>query len=122
MSFVNMEVQPNLANWFKPLVGRRAYHKDKVNEARETTNRAIAVLETHLSGRDFLATDMMTLADLFAASSLSRGFQYVFDREWQRFHPQTTRWFTSIVNTVMWRRVIPEPVLIEKAVEFDQKN
>lgn len=120
MSFINMEVQPSLADWFKPLVGRRVYCKDKFDNAIMITNQAIAVVEAHLRGKQFLATDKLTLADLFAASSLSRGFQYVFDKQWQQSHPETTRWFTSIVNTAMWRRIIPEPTLIEKAVEFSK--
>jgi elongation factor 1-gamma len=98
MSFVNSEVQLPLANWFKLLVGRRVYDKENVEDAAKLTNKAITVIEAHLrSNTDFLGQGL-TLADIFAASSLSRGFQYVFDKEWQEITPHVTRWFANVVN------------------------
>lgn len=115
MSFINSEVQPPLANWFKPLVGRRTLSPERVEEARKTTNRAIAIFEQHLYGRQYLVGDALTTADLFAASSLSRGFQYVFDKDWQQSFPQSTRWFKEIVVLPIWKNVVPETTIIENA-------
>lgn len=117
MSFVNSEVQPHLANWFKPLVGRRQYIAEDVQAARGKTNRAVSIIEDSLQNTYLIGANL-TLADLFAASSLSRGFQYVFDAEWQQAYPEVTKWFKHIVSLPIWRRVIPEPVIVTKAVEY----
>ena len=118
MSFVNSEVQPHLANWFKPLVGRRAYNQEKVEIAARTTNRAIAVINAHLSSKTYFLGETLTLADLFAASSLSRGFSYVFDSPWQKEQPHVTRWFVNIVSQPVWKAVVPNPVIVEEAVKY----
>lgn len=124
MSLVNSEIQPSLANWFKPLVGRREYNENRVNQAKDLTNEAIAILETHLreSGTKYLIGEQLTLADLFAASSLSRGFSYVFDREWQGRYPEVTRWFRNLVDQPIWRSVVPEPVIVGEAVKYDPEK
>lgn len=61
----------------------------------------------------------VTLADLFAASSLSRGFMYVWGREWQEGHPVVTRWFRDVTGLRIWRDVVPNPVIVEEAVRYD---
>lgn len=117
MSFVNSEVQPHLANWFKPLIGRRPYNAENVRIAGERVNRAVAVLESHLQST-YLLGESLTLADLFAASSVSRGFQYVFDSHWQQSYPRVTNWFMQVTGLPMWRRIVPEPVIVSVAVKY----
>lgn len=119
MSFVNSEIQPSLANWFKPVLGLRAYDEANLQRAKDTVNKAVAVLESHLlaTERTYLAGDMLTLADLFAASSLSRGFMYVFDKGWQERYPGVTRWFRNLVDQPIWRNVVPEPIIVETAIK-----
>lgn len=118
MSFVNSEVQPHLANWFKPLVGRRTYDQKNVETASNSTNEAIAILEKHFLKTDnkFFLGQEITLADLFAASSLSRGFQYVFDNKWQSKFPRVTEWFSTVIQLPVWRAVIPKFDIVQEAV------
>lgn len=122
MSFINSEVQPSLAKWFKPVVGRRVYDQKSVENASATTNTAIAILETHFlkTGNKYFLGQEITLADLFAASSLSRGFQYVFDTKWQNRFPQVTKWFTNIINLPIWQAVVPTFTVIEDAVTREE--
>jgi elongation factor 1-gamma len=124
MSFINSEVQPSLANWFKPLVGRRAYDQKNVENARAITNTAIAILETHFlkTGNKYFLGQDITLADLFTASSLSRGYQYVFDKKWQSRYPQVTKWFTTVINLPIWKAVVPRFTMIEEAVSGEGLN
>lgn len=118
MSFINSEVQPSLANWFKPLVGRRMYDQKNVETAKKTTNTAIAILEAHLltTGNTYILGHEVTLADLFAVSSLSRGFQYVFDTNWQRTFPTVTKWFLNVIHLPIWKAIVPEPTIVTEAV------
>lgn len=119
MSFVNSEIQPAQANWFKPLLGLRAYDEKNLQIAKDTVNKAVGVLENYLrtAGHTYIVSDNVTLADLFAASSLSRGFMYVFDKEWQANYPYVTKWFRNLVDQPIWRNVVPEPVIIEEAIQ-----
>ncbi|KAK5094908.1 elongation factor EF-1 gamma subunit [Exophiala xenobiotica] len=118
MSFANSEVLVNLGTWFRPLIGRDPYNKKTVEDAKARTLEAIAVVENHLTVCTYFVGERITLADLFAASLLSRGFQFVFDKEWRSQYPATTRWFETITNQPVWKAVVPETTMIEEAVKY----
>lgn len=124
MSLVNSEIQPHLANWFKPLVHRRPYVKENVEKASIAVNRGIAIVEAHLASKNstYFLGETVTLADLFAASSFSRGFQYVFDRDWQDAHPYVTKWFRNLVKQPIWHMVVPSPIFVEEAIKYIAKS
>lgn len=90
MSFFNAEVLPATAGVFRPLIGRDPYNKASVQKSEEATEKAIKVVEEHLANNTYLAGERVTLADLFAAGLVSRGFQYLFGKEWRTAHPNTT--------------------------------
>jgi len=118
MSFTNSEVLVNLGTWFRPLIGRDPYNKKNVEDAKARTLEAIAVIENHLTVCTYFVGERITLADLFAASLLSRGFQFVFDKEWRSQYPATTRWFETITNQPVWKAVVPETTMIEEAIKY----
>ena len=119
MSFANHEVLPNLASWFRPLIGRDAYHKKNVDEAQKATLKAVSVLEQHLRVNTFLVGDRITLADLFAASIFARGFQYVFDKQWRSEHPNVTRWYATVYHQSIYSAVAGEFNFIDEAVKYE---
>ena len=110
MSFFNMEIVGPLGDWFQPLVGRKPYNKKAVDEAAQLTAKAVAVPEEHLKHHTFLVGERITLADLFCAVLLNRGFQYFFDKQWRQSHPNTTRWYETVVN---------QPILTAVAKKLD---
>ncbi|KAK5061340.1 hypothetical protein LTR84_007882 [Exophiala bonariae] len=118
LSFSNSEVLPNLSGWFRPLIGKDPYNKKSVDDAKKATLDVIKVLENHFLVHTFLVGERITLADLFLASQASRGFQYVFDKDWRAEYPNTTRWFETIVNQPIWKAIIEEPILIDEAVKY----
>jgi glutathione S-transferase len=77
MSFANSEVLPPLGGWFRPLIGRDSYNKKNVDTASATTLKTVGVLEKHLVLNTYLVGERLSLADLFTASLIARGFQYV---------------------------------------------
>ncbi|RMZ88607.1 hypothetical protein DV736_g4169, partial [Chaetothyriales sp. CBS 134916] len=111
LSYANSEVLPTLSGWFGPLIGHRPYNQKQVQEAKAASNKVLKVLEDHLHTQTFFVGERITLADLFVASELSRGFQYVLDKAWRAEHPHITRWYETIVNQPIWRAVIKEPIL-----------
>lgn len=116
MSFVNSEIQPSLAKWYKPVSGRWPYDEEKVREAAETANKAITVLEAHFNKNTHFLGEMLSLADLLAVSCLSRGYQYVFGRAWRESFPNVTRWFMNTVDQSVWKEVVPHPNMIDEPV------
>lgn len=118
MSFVNMEFLPRLAGWFRPLIGRDPYNKKNVEDAKKATLEVVTVLETHFLVQTFFVGERITLADLFAASLLSRGFEFVFDKEWRETYPNVTRWFETITNQPMWRAVVPDVKMVAEAIKY----
>lgn len=118
MSFTNSEVLPNLGNWFRPLIGKDAYNKKNVEDAKRICLEAVAVLETHFLVSTYFVGERITLADLFAASLLSRGYQFVWDKEFRETFPNVTRWFETITNQPVWKAVVPEVVMIEEAIKY----
>jgi len=91
MSFFNAEVLPNLGGWFGPLVGRDPYNKKMVEDSSKAALKAVSVVEDHLLHNTYLAGERVTLADLFAAGIISRGFQYFFDKKWREENPLLMR-------------------------------
>ncbi|OAA52004.1 elongation factor 1-gamma [Metarhizium rileyi] len=114
MSFVNSEIVNPLGDWFRPLVGMAPYNKKNVDDASKIVEKAIDVLEKYLLNNTFLVGERITLADLFCAPLLNRGFQYFFDKQWRQQHPNTTRWYETVVNQPIITAVAKQLPLLEK--------
>ncbi|KIW19990.1 hypothetical protein PV08_00565 [Exophiala spinifera] len=116
MSFANTEVLPKLGGWFRPLIGQDPYDECRMNASKAEALEALQIMEEHLSHHPFLAGESTTLADLFAASLVSRGFAYVLDREWRSTHPSITRWYETVTSHPRWRSVVHTVVMIDAAL------
>ncbi|KAI4855145.1 eEF1-gamma domain-containing protein [Aureobasidium sp. EXF-8846] len=116
MSFANTEVLSALGGWFRPLIGRDPYNKKSVEDAQKATAKAVGALEDHFLVNTYLVGERLTLADIFAAGIISRGFQYFFDKEWRSANPNVTRWFTTITNQSIYSEVAEKLEFIEKAI------
>ena len=114
MSFVNSEVLEKTISWAKPLLGREPYNKKAVDEASKAALKTASVVETHLTRHTYLVGDRITLADLFCAGLISRGFTWFFDKEWRTRNPAVTRWFETIVNQPIYSAVAEKVEFLEK--------
>ncbi|KAH8821687.1 40S ribosomal protein S3aE [Xylogone sp. PMI_703] len=117
MSFFNFEVLPKLGQYFRPLIGRDPYNKKSVEDGQKASYQAIAVIEEHLKHNTYLAGERITLADLFGAGIITRGFQYLLDKKWRAENPNTARWFETITNQPSYLEVIGKAVLVEEALK-----
>jgi elongation factor 1-gamma len=118
MSFSNSELLRALGGWFRPLIGRDPYNKKSVEDSKKEAQQILNVLESHLLVHTFLVGERITLADLYMASQISRGFQYVLDKAWREENPNVTRWYETIVNQPIWKAVMEKPVFIDEAVKY----
>ncbi|MCJ1403256.1 hypothetical protein MMC11_006479 [Xylographa trunciseda] len=117
MSFANHEVLPKLGGWFRPLIGRDPYNKKNVEDSMKAALKAVGVLEQHLLVNTFLVGERITLADLFAAGLLSRGFQYFFDKAWRSANPNVTRWYETVYNQPIYSAVVDKLSFIDEAIK-----
>ncbi|ATZ48371.1 Bcgst25 [Botrytis cinerea B05.10] len=114
MSFFNSEVLTSLGGWFRPLMGRDPYNKKNVDDSIKATAKCISVIEEHLLNNTYLAGERITLADLFAAGIISRGFQFFFDKKWRAENPNTARWYATVYNQPIYSAVVEPLALIDE--------
>ncbi|KAI4263995.1 MAG: hypothetical protein L6R42_000878 [Xanthoria sp. 1 TBL-2021] len=117
MSFANTEVLPGLGGWFRPCVGRDPFNKKSVEDSKKAALSAVKVLEEHLWVNTFLVGERLSLADLFTASVIARGFQYFFDKKWRSENPNVTRWYETVCNQPMYSEVAGKVSLIDEAIK-----
>lgn len=115
MSYFNAEVLPRLGGWFRPLVGRDPYNKKAVEDSQKAALKAISVVEAHLLNNTYLSGERITLADLFAAGLISRGFQFFFDKAWRAENPNVTRWYETVYNQPIYSAVAGKLNFIEES-------
>ncbi|ODM20399.1 hypothetical protein SI65_03452 [Aspergillus cristatus] len=118
LSFVNAEVLPRFGGWYRPLLGLDGYNKKNVDEAAKAALKATGVLESHLTANTYLVGERVTLADLFAASLLTRAFATVLDKEWRSKNPAVTRWYNTIIDQPVFKAVVPNPVFAEECIKY----
>ncbi|KAB8266487.1 hypothetical protein BDV30DRAFT_221836 [Aspergillus minisclerotigenes] len=118
LSFVNSEVLPHFGAWYRPLLGLDAYNKKNVEEASKVALKNISVLEKHLTANTFLVGERITLADIFAASLLTRAFATVLDKKFRSENPAVSRWFQTIVNQPYFKAVVENPVLVDEIIKY----
>lgn len=118
MSYANQEVLPALGSWFLPLVGREPYNKKNVEEGSKKALKAVSVLNEHLLVHTYLVGERLTLADLFTAGIISRGFEYVLDKQWRDENPNVTRWYETVCSQPIYSDVAGKPDFIDEAIKY----
>ena len=115
MSYANTELLSSIGGAFRPLVGRDPYNKKNVDDNLKAMAQRMKVVEDHLMINTYLVSERLTLADIFVASILGRGFEHFFDKDWRAANPSVTRWYETITNQGVWTDVAPKAVYIDKA-------
>ncbi|GMM35176.1 translation elongation factor EF1B gamma [Saccharomycopsis crataegensis] len=120
LSFSNSELIGSLSGAFKPLQGRVPYNKKVVDENLATAELVAASFEQRLVNYTFLVGERMTIADVYAAFAMSRGFATVWGKEWRSKHPEIMRWFNTITASPIFKesKYAQTFELIEKPIEF----
>ncbi len=108
-----------LGPWFRPLNGSLPYNKAGVEAAKAYTLKQLNYLEAFLADKTFLVGERITIADIFVASVLARGFELVLDAEVRATIPNVLRHFNTVVHQEHFLAVLGgEPTLVEKAITF----
>jgi len=117
LSFANSEILTPLGGWFRPLIGRDTYNKKNVEDSQKAALKAVHVLEEHLLTHTYLVSERLTLADIFVASIIARGFEYFFDKKWRSENPNTTRWYETVTHLPSYVEVAGEVKFIDEAIK-----
>ncbi|ODV79265.1 translation elongation factor eEF1 gamma [Suhomyces tanzawaensis NRRL Y-17324] len=117
-SITNSELIGNQMKVIKPLLGDVPYNKKNVDEAAEYTAKIIAVFEARLANYTYLVGERLTIADIFGAAGFVRGFQHLYADEWQKKHPNVTRWFKTIINQKILHDVLGDFTFAVKPLEY----
>lgn len=105
MSYFNTEVINPLAEQYLPILGRLAFNKKAIDEAGVQSKKTIDAVEAYLLNNTFLVGERITLADLFCAGILTRGFQFFYGKEWRQANPNVTRWYETVINQPIYSAV-----------------
>jgi elongation factor 1-gamma len=117
MSFANAEILPKLGDWYGPLSGQGHYNKKLVDEAQAASAARLKVLEDYLHANTYLVGERLTLADIFTATLLLRGFQKLFDVKWREQHPSITRWYDTVRHQPIYAGA-PKADFIDEAIKY----
>jgi elongation factor 1-gamma len=118
ISLANAELLPTSARAFKPIIGALPYNKKQVSDNTEALDLIASVFESRLSEFTYLVGERLTLADLFAASTTFRAFQYLWGAEWRAQHPSITRWFSTVISHPILAPAFADFQFIENPVEY----
>ena len=102
-----MELLTPVSHYIWPIKGRVPYNKKSVDDALEQALKAADVLEKHLLINTFLVGERLTLADVFAAGLLTRGFENIFDKNWRATSPNLGRWYDTVTHQPIYTAVKP---------------
>lgn len=117
LSFANTEILSPLGGWFRPLIGRDTYNKKNVEDSSKAALKAVHVLEEHLLTHTYLVSERLTLADIFVASIIARGFEFFFDKKWRSENPNTTRWYETVCHLPSYVEVAGPVKFIDEAIK-----
>ena len=95
MFFEQYEVEPTVAvaRFWITLLGEREKYADELESKWSAGNRALAALEGHLDGRDWLVADSFTIADisLYAYTHLAEEGDFDLER-----YPNVRAWIERV--------------------------
>lgn len=114
ISLSNSELCVQLVKLFAPLLGNAPYIKKDVDAASIQVDKLVALYEERLRDYTYLATEEISLADLFSAAIFTRGFNYLFGSEWISKHPVILRWFRTVIASPILKDFYNDFKFIEK--------
>ncbi|EAW07135.1 glutathione S-transferase family protein [Aspergillus clavatus NRRL 1] len=112
--FADGEVQCPVIQLILPRVGYKAFVESVEKSALGQLERALDYLEGHLRGREWVATEKLSLADISVAAALYWGFSMVIDQEMRQKYPFVVSWYEKTLESEGVKQTFGEKKFIEK--------
>ena len=116
-SLANSDFIMQMAEAFFPLIGNVPYNKRVVDAALVKVEQIVSLFEERLTHYTFLASENLSLADLVCCAIFTRGFDYLFGKQWRAEHPAIVRWFNHVRSTDIMKEEYKDFKFIDKQVE-----
>jgi glutathione S-transferase len=95
-----MSSQAGVTRFLKNFLPEEKRNETIISFMQGRTNAALQTLETHLSGKDWIVSDEITVADISCCGYLFYPEPFGFDRA---EHPNIDRWLSNIQATPEWK-------------------
>jgi len=117
------EINPTSATLVYPCMGIMQFNKQHHEAAKDELKHILAFLNEHLRTRTYLVGERITLADIAIACDLLLLFQWIIEPSQRETYPNTTRWFSTLINQHEFQKVIGADFkLCERTAQFDSKK
>ncbi|KAK8253036.1 glutathione S-transferase [Phyllosticta capitalensis] len=95
-------------------LGMAPYDEKTENDGVAKIAKGLAGLERHLAaGREWIATDKISLADISVASSLLWPFAHIIDEKMRAEYPKIVSWFERVLAVEEVKETFGEPKFID---------
>ncbi|KAH7141145.1 glutathione S-transferase [Dactylonectria macrodidyma] len=93
--------------------GMAPFNEEAEKSAFQHLNISLTVLEKQLQGRQHIASEQLSLADISVAASLYWGFAQVIDLELRDKYSQTAEWYLRVIRDERVKSAFGEKNFIE---------
>lgn len=118
INFTDNEVYGNMMTVVLCRAGFEPHVPEKESAGARGLAFALGVVEKYLRGREWLATDQLSLADLTLASALYWAFMHYLDETRRQEFPVTAEWYLRTIGSEGVKDVFGPPNLVVSAKEF----
>jgi elongation factor 1-gamma len=113
IGFADHSIFAPLQNMILWRYGMTAYDEKLEAASLATLKTSLLVLEKRLKCRQYLATDILDLADLSVAAALYWGFSQVIDKKMRERYPLIVGWYLRVTEQEKVKAAFGETVFIE---------
>lgn len=114
VDFCANEMELSAALWVYPVLGMTPANPALSGKAKGDLQKALKVVDTHLSDKTYMVGHKITLADIAIVSALVYPFKFVADAKYRGAFPNVARWFDTCVHQPNFEAVIGSVVLATK--------
>lgn len=96
--FTNTQIWTVIRPLYVANFGYAPITKQEYEHARKTIVEVLKTVDAHLEGKEFLAINQFTLADVVVAAGLRYAFTLIFDEATRAQIPNLTKWFVKTME------------------------
>ena len=111
MDWEFLELEPASLTFTLPYLGLFPDLKDVHSKAQDDLKKALEYLNKNLDGKVFIVGNERSIADISIASTLSTGFQWIFDDKFRGRIPNVLNWYEKLINEENWKKEYGKVIL-----------